>query len=386
MAPARLITRGIKRVGKPLFRRRFTKAGAAPGEFQSAPDAVAPRIHAMRYDAETIEEFDPTDARSAHDLVREGSVAWIDLQGLADSDLIRAFGEEFGLHPLAVADTVNVGQRPKVEDYDSHLYCVVRMVMLAEGADIHWEQVSLFIGSGFVLSFQESYGDCLGPIRDRLRQGKKQIRGAKSDFLGAMLIDAIVDGYFPVLEEFGDRLEDLETRVIEHPEQNVLGEVYRAKRQLMTFRRATWPLRDALNQLLRESHDLIDDRTLPYLRDAADHVMQVVDVNETYREIATSFIDVYLSSMANRTNEVMRVLTIMATVFIPLTFIAGIYGMNFDTQDPMNMPELRWRYGYIAFWAVCLLVLVVMLGIFRHFGWIGRGRRGGRRRDQEGAG
>lgn len=378
MNTAQRLTHGLarvgRRVGKPLFRRRFTNVGAAPGEFHSAPGGIAPRIHAIRYSADAIEEFDPTDARQAHDLVRDGSVAWLDVQGLGDQDLIRAFGEEFGLHPLAVADTVNVGQRPKVEDYDDRVYCVLRMVTLNEHDEIHWEQVSLFIGPGFVLSFQETYGDCLGPVRERLRQGKKQLRAAGGDFLGAMLLDAIVDGYFPVLEEFGDRLEDIETRVIGRPGESVLGDVYRAKRELMMFRRATWPLRDALNQLLRESHELIDEGTLPYIRDAADHVMQVVDVNETYREIATSFVDVYLSAMANRTNEVMRVLTIMATVFIPLTFLAGIYGMNFT-----DMPELHWRYGYLAFWIASVTVVILMLGMFRHFGWIGPQRRRERR-------
>lgn len=367
------LTRGFVRVGKtvsrPIFHRRFTKAGAPPGEFHVSVDAVAPRIHAIRYSADSIEESNPTDARTAHALLQEGSVTWVDVQGLADTDLIRTFGELFELHPLAVADTVNVGQRPKVEDYDDRLYCVVRMVTLNEDNQIHWEQVSLFIGPRFVLSFQETYGDCLGPVRDRLRQGKKQLRASGADYLGAMLVDAIVDGYFPVLEAFGDRLEDLETLVVDRPEQSVLAEVYRAKRDLMTFRRATWPLRDALNQLLRESHELIEDDTLPYLRDAADHVMQVVDVNETYREIATSFVDVYLSSVANRTNEVMRVLTIMATVFIPLTFLAGIYGMNFS-----DIPELHWRYGYLGFWIVSIIVAVTMIGIFWHLGWLGRRR------------
>lgn len=376
MSPARLIASRIKQVGKPIFRRRFTRPGAPPGEFQIAPDSVPPRIHAIRFNPETIEEFDPTSAEEAHALLRDNTITWIDVQGLADTELIKGLGERFTLHPLAVADTVNVGQRPKVEDYTDRLFVVLRMVTFKEDDDIQWEQVAIFIGEGFVLSFQENYDDCLGPVRDRLRQGKKTLRGSGSDYLGAMLIDAIIDGYFPVLEQFGERLERLENEVIVSPDPDVLASVYRAKRQLMTFRRATWPLRDALNQLVRESHELIDDAVIPYLRDAADHVMQVVDVNETYRELASSFVDVYLSSVANRTNEVMRVLTILATVFIPLTFLAGIYGMNFVTDDgEPAIPELRWKFGYPAFWIVSVTMAVAMFFVFRRLGWLGRRKR-----------
>lgn len=374
MRLSREIARVGRHVGRPLFRRRFTRAGAPPGEFHPAPDALPPRLHAIRYSATEMEESDPTSAEEAHALLREGSITWIDVQGLADARMIRSFGELFALHPLAVADTVNVGQRPKIDSYERRLFAAVRMVTLGEGGTIHWEQVSIFIGPGFVLSFQERYEDCLNPIRERLRMGKRTLLSSGSDYLGFMLIDAIVDGYFPILEHYGERLESLEARVIENPSRGVLADVYRVKRELMTFRRAIWPLRDALSQIVRQPHDLIGDTVLPYIRDATDHVMQVVDVNETYRELASSFVDVYLSSVANRTNEVMRVLTIFATIFIPLTFFAGIYGMNFDTDHPLNMPELGWRYGYLAFWGATALIAAALVALFWRLGWIGRER------------
>lgn len=376
MSPSRLLRRGFATHGLPIFRRKFTKAGASPTDLQASPDAAPPRIRAMRYNASDLEEIDLASADEAIALMREGAVLWVDVQGLADVELIRAMGERFDLHPLAISDVVNIGQRPKVEDYEDRLYAVVRMVTAGAERGIRWEQVSVFIGPGFVLSFQETYDDCLEPVRQRLRQGKKMIRTSGADYLGAMLIDAIVDGYFPVLEHYAERLEELETRVIESPEKSVLAEIYRVKRELMAFRRAVWPLRDALSNFLRDPHHLIDERVLPYIRDATDHVMQVVDVNETYRELASSFVDVYLSSVANRTNEVMRVLTILATLFIPLTFLAGIYGMNFvgPNGDPA-IPELTWRYGYTAFWTVSAIMAIALLTLFWRLGWIGRARQ-----------
>ncbi|MCA9282410.1 MAG: magnesium/cobalt transporter CorA [Phycisphaeraceae bacterium] len=358
-----------------VFRRYFAKPGAEPGTLAPSPTAVHPRIHAFVYDADSISEIDIDPENECAYLPPGQSIIWIDVQGLADTALIEHLGEQFKLHPLLVADIVNIGQRSKVEEYDDILFVVMRMVMPDGDNSIKWEQVSLVIGPRFVLSFQETYGDCLNPIRERLRAGKKPMRSTGSDYLGCMIIDGIVDGYFPILEHFGDHLEDIEERVIDKPDTEILSDVYSVKRDLMTFRRAAWPLRDALNQLLRDGHEVISESVQPYLRDAADHVMQVVDVIENYRELTGSFVDVYLSSVSNRTNEVMRVLTVISTIFIPLTFLAGVYGMNFDTHQPTNMPELHWRYGYIIFWAICFAVGLGLIGAFWKLGWLRKGTR-----------
>lgn len=361
-----------------LFHRRFTKAGAAPGHFDAHIGGQQPRIHVISYNADSIEE---RDAKSQSDILEiyhadrdAGRVTWVDIQGLGDIDLLGALDDIFGLHPLALADAVNVGQRPKIDDYDDTIYAAVRMVTVDE--EVHWEQVSVFLGESFVITVQERHGDCLDPLRERLRKGKAVFRPSGPDYLFVMVIDAIVDAYYPVLETYGDHLEALELRVIEG-EDDVLPDIYRAKRELLTFRRATWPLRDALSQALRDRPSRLHEKSLPYLRDVADHVMQVVDVTETYRELAASFIDVYLSSVANKTNDIMRVLTILATIFIPLTFLSGVYGMNFDSDKshPLNLPELHWHYGYLFFWAICVAIAIAMLIMFRRLGWLGSIRK-----------
>lgn len=372
-------------MSRSIYHRRRAPAGAAPGAFVLPPDAAPPLIHVIRYDGESLSEHEPTTAPEARALVRPGGVTWIDVKGLGDGKILAEFGELFGLHRLAIADVANSGQRPKVEDYGEVLFCVVRMVTAGEGGVVHWEQFSLFLGKELVVTFQERSGDCLDPLRRRLRDSGRAIRQEGADYLACMILDAIVDGYFPILEKLGETMEDLESRVVESPEPSTLGDVYRVKRELMTFRRAVWPLRDTFSQLLRDGHDLLSERTIPYVRDAADHVFQAVDVVETYRELAGSFVDVYLSSVANRTNDVMRVLTVLATIFIPLTFLAGVYGMNFDTASPFNMPELRWRYGYLVFWGVALLMGIGMLAVFRSLGWLGGRRRRGGERGGDGA-
>lgn len=350
-----------------IFQRRYADPGAAPGTVADGTTMVESRIKVMCFNSAELQGFEVENVTELAGRLQPDRRYWIDVQGLPKRERLEEFGVAFGLHPLALADVVNLGQRPKIEDYDQHLFCVVRMVV-RDGEAFGWEQLSLFIAGQFVISFQEKPGDCFDPVRTRLRAGRKNIRSGNGDYLGAMLIDAVVDGYFPLLEQYGERLESLETRVLAEPTREVLAEIYRAKRELMGFRRAVWPLRDALNQLLRDGHALFKKSTLPYLRDTVDHLMQVVDVVEGCRELAGSFIDVYLSSVSHRTNEVMRVLTIFATIFIPLTFVAGIYGMNFEV-----IPELKWRGGYAYFWTVCGGVLCAMLLLFWRLGWLRRG-------------
>ena len=347
-----------------LFRRSFTDQGAAPGTFDIATSIPPPAIHAIAYSAADLVESDVPDLPTALSMTGPDRRLWIDIQGRPTKELLEAIGGTFGFHHLALADVANIGQRPKIEDYGDFLFCVLRMTYKGT-TGYEWEQVSLFITKQVVVSFQERPGDCFDPIRNRLRTGRKNIRSSGGDYLGAMLMDAIVDGYFPLLEDYGERLESLEARVLRDPSRAVLAQVYHAKRELMSFRRAIWPLRDALNHLLRDGHALVKKTTLPYLRDTVDHLMQVVEVVENFRELAGSFIDVYLSSVSHRTNEVMRVLTIGATIFIPLTFVAGIYGMNFEV-----IPELKWKHGYLYFWGVVGLMLIGMVFLFQRLGWL----------------
>ena len=333
---------------------------------------MAPRMSAFVFDESSLEELTPDLADDPAVLRRPGACLWLDVQGLGDPDLVERVGAAFGLHPLLVADVVNVGQRPKIEEHDDNLFGVVRMTTLEDGGRIRSEQVSVVIGADFVITFQESYGDCLDPLRVRLREGRRRLRAGGSAYLGCMVIDGIVDGYFPVLESCGERLEIVEERVLSAPSQGVVAEVFRMKRELTALRRACWPLRETLAQLLRERHPLLPDAVLPYLRDTTDHVMQIVDILEAYREVAGGLVEVYLSSMSQRTNEVMRLLTVIATIFIPLTFLAGVYGMNFDRSSPSNMPELGWPLGYLAFWAVCLLLTAGLMSVFWRLGWLTR--------------
>ena len=352
----------------PFVRRHRAEPGASPGAVATPRHDVPPAVHLLAWGAGELEDRDVPVADAPRLSAPPGQVTWIDVQGLGDGAVVQALGEAFGLHDLAVADVVHVGQRPKAERYGDTLFVVVRMTTLEEGR-FAFEQVALFLAGGAVLTFQERPGDCLDPLRARIRGGTKRLRANGPAYLAVMVLDAIVDGYFPVLEGFGEELEALETEVLEAPTPAVLERVYRAKRDLLAFRRAVWPLREACSQLLRDED--LPDATQPYLRDVADHVSQVADILETYRELAGSFVDVYLSAVSQRTNETMRVLTVIATIFIPLTFVAGIYGMNFDTSQPGNLPELGWPYAYVAFWVVCAAITAGLLVLFRRLGWLG---------------
>lgn len=357
-----------------LFNREFSRQGAPPGSFAETAGRVEPRIIVKSYSESELEEygFEGVDgADGAVAVLAPDRVTWIDIQGLGDGSVVQRFGELLDLHPLSVSDVVNTGQRPKVDAYEQHLYVVLRMVTLDSDGELVWEQVSLYVGDTYVLTFQESYDDCLGSLRDRLRGGRKQIRSSGSDYLACAVIDAIVDGYFPVLEHYGDLLERFEDRILEEGDFDVLSELYVTRRDLAGFRRSTWPLRDALGRLAREEDDRLGDVSRLHLRDTLDHVVQVVEVNESYRELAATLVDVHLSMVGQRTNEIMRVLTVVSAIFIPLTFIAGIYGMNFDTRSPFNLPELGWTYGYPFFWGICALLGLSLLVLFRRLGWLG---------------
>jgi magnesium transporter len=350
----------------PPSRRRFrrrTPIGASPGTLLPDPSATRTQVHLIAYGPDSLLERDVDNVEELPALVQGQSVTWIDVAGLADTDKIARIGESFGLHPLALEDAVHVHQRGKVEAYADHLFIVARMVRLTDRLET--EQLGIFLGKGFVITFQEQPGDCLDPVRERIRKGGGRLRSHGADYLTYALLDAVVDHYFPILEEFGERLEQLEADVVANPDSTIITRIHHTKRDLLALRRTLWPQREALNSLLREPSPLISEDIRVYLRDCYDHSVQIIELLETFREIAGGMLDVYLSSLSNRMNEIMKMLTMIATIFIPLSFIAGVYGMNFDpAASPWNMPELEWYLGYPA---ALLLMLVVGIGLLLHF-------------------
>ncbi|MFO8007971.1 MAG: magnesium/cobalt transporter CorA [Candidatus Brocadiia bacterium] len=323
------------------------------------------RITLLRYTAEDVEERQVESIEECLEPPPD-AVTWINVDGLHEVEVIHRLGEAFGLHPLVLEDIVNTRQRPKVEDYDDYLYIVLKMLYHnADAGRVEAEQVSLVLKPGLVISFQERPGDVFDPARERIRGGKGRIRGMGADYLVYSLFDAVVDSYFAICEGFSDRLEDLEERTIEEPEPETSRRIHSAKRELILLRKSLWPLREVIGALQRTESPLIGETTALYLRDVYDHTIQVIDTVESFRDMAAGLLDIYLSSLSNRMNEVMKVLTIIATLFIPLTFIAGIYGMNFR-----YMPELDWRWGYPAVLAVMLGIAILMLFFFRRRKWL----------------
>lgn len=349
-----------------IFTKRHPKVGARPGTLVIAQDSPPPKIHVMNFTPDQFTEEDVTDVDSLRTAHEKDAVTWVDVQGFGDEKLIRKIGEIFSLHPLAMEDVVNVPQRPKAEPYDNQVLMIVRMVRLDGPGQIDLEQVSIVLGKNYVITFQERYGDVLDPVRRRIRSGKGVIRKEGADFVAYAIFDTIVDGYYPVLEDIGNYLEQLEVAVVDNPTPQLLKRLNQIRNKLTNLRRAIWPQREVANHLIRDEHQLVDPNVRVYLRDTYDHCMQSSEVVELYREMVSGLMNTYLSSVANRTNEVMKVLTIVATIFIPLTFIAGIYGMNFE-----YMPELHNRWAYPLIWLAMLVVGTGMLAFFWRKGWIG---------------
>ena len=327
--------------------------------------AARPSIRVMKYKPDHLEEHDIAAVAEVKDLLEENTVCWIDVQGLGDETILREFADLFSIHALALEDVVNVPQRAKTERYEKHTLCITRMALLREDG-VESEQVSLFVGSNYVLTFQERAGDVFDPIRNRIRQGGPVLHSSGPGYLAYALLDAVIDGYFPILEVFGEKLEALEDNLVANPRPAVLHEIHQAKRDLLALRRAIWPQREAISALIRDEDPLFPETVRVYLRDCTDHCVQIMDGIETYRELAGGLMDVYLSCVGNRQNEVMKVLTIMASIFIPLTFMAGIYGMNFE-----DMPELHMRWGYPLLLAAMVVVAIGMVVYFRRKGWLG---------------
>lgn len=342
--------------------------GAPPGTLKAPGGAAPSRLSVLAYSPDGfVEETDIPLAR-IQELRGQNGVLWVNLVGLADVELVQELGDYFGLHRLALEDTLNIPQRPKFEDYSDHQYLVVRMPV--SGKALETEQVSVFLGEGYVLTVQERPGDCFEGIRNRIRQGRIRIRGSGGDYLAYTIMDAIVDSFFPLLEIVGSRLDELELKILQRPEQDQITGLYDLKRGLVSLRRYLVPLRELMTVMVREDLVYFSDQTRVYLRDCYDHSRQAVDLVESYRDVASGLMDLYLSLISQRMNEVMKVLTIIATLFIPLSFIAGLYGMNFDPAvSRWNMPELAWPFGYIFAWGLMLSVAGGMLVYFWRKGW-----------------
>lgn len=300
------------------------------------------------------------------------SVTWINIDGVHQIDIIEKIGLHFGLHPLILEDIVNTDQRPKIEDFEDYIFIVLKMLYHSKKDDeIKAEQISLILGKNFVLSFQETEGDVFDFVRERIRNSKGRIRKVGADYLTYSLLDAVIDNYFIILEKIGDTVEEMEDKLIANPIPEILQAIHDMKRELIFLRRSVWPLREVISGLQRGESKLIHKSTQIYVRDMYDHTIQVIDTIETFRDMISGMLDIYMSSVSNKMNEVMKVLTIFAAIFIPLTFVVGIYGMNFDPRaSPFNMPELGWQYGYAMVWVVMISVAVIMLYYFRRKKWL----------------
>jgi magnesium transporter len=349
--------------------RRSRKAGLPPGSLVHIGDkrAERARITIMDYDGETFQEKEAKSVEECFSFKETATVTWINIDGVHDSELVAKLGTHFGVHPLILEDIMTTAQRPKMEDLGDYIYVVLRMLSCEKSKEgVVSEQVSLILGPNFVISFQESAGgDVFDPVRDRIRTGKGRLRKLGPDYLAYALVDAIVDNYFLVLEKLGERVEVLEEELVTDPNQETLHEMHALKREMIYVRRSVWPLREVISGLERAESPLIKQTTGIFLRDVYDHTIQVIDTVETYRDMLSGMLDIYLSSVSNRMNQVMKVLTIIATIFIPLTFIAGVYGMNFKF-----MPELEWRFGYFLIVGIMLAIGLTMVIYFKRKRWM----------------
>ena len=324
------------------------------------------RIRLIDFDSDSMEERTLSSIEECHGYAEAPRVSWINIDGLHDIPVIAALGDRYGIHRLALEDILNSHARPKVEEFDAHFLAIVKMLSFDEETDsVHAEQVSLIVAERYVFSFQERFGDVFEPVRVRIRDEKSRIRTRGTDYLAYALIDAIVDRYFRILEQIGDRMEELEEAVLRDPSVEVMQRIHHLKREVLVIRRAVWPLREALGRLARGEIKQVKEETRLFVRDVYEHSVQVIDTVETLREVLSSTLDLYMSGVSNRMNEVMKVLTIIATIFIPLSFFAGLYGMNFD-----YMPELHVRWAYPALLVGMATVAGAMLWYFRKNGWL----------------
>jgi len=346
---------------------RSQKNGLPPGSLVHVGKRKInrPRITLMDYGADHFVEKEIENLDECLPFNLSSPVTWINVDGVHDKEVVEKIGNAFGLHPLILEDIMSMSQRPKIDDLETSFYVVARMIELnGRGTEVVTDQLSLVFGKNFVLTFQEEPGDMFDALRERIRGGKGRIRKLGPDYLAYALLDAVVDHYFVVLENLGDRIDTLEEELVKNPRQETLHRIHGLKREMLLFRKAVWPLREVVAGLAREETSLIQPSTIIYLRDVYDHVIQVIDNVETYRDMLAGMLETYLSSISNRMNEVMKILTVISTIFIPLTFIVGVYGMNFKF-----MPETEWRYGYFIVWGVMILVGLGLVRFFKRKKW-----------------
>ncbi len=359
---------------RKFIKKRSHKIGLPPGTLVHVGTKKIEkiRITVIDYDSDTFEEKELKTIEECFPCRDTQTVTWINIDGVHHMEVIEKIGKHFNLHPLVLEDIVNTGQRPKMEDFEDYLFVVLKMLYRNENeVETQAEQVSLIVGPQFVITFQEKVGDVFNPVRERIRSGKGRIRKMGSDYLAYALIDSIVDNYFTILEKLGEEIEEMEKELVGDPKPQILQSVNRLKAELLFLRKLIWPLREVISGLQRGESSLIKETTGIYLRDVYDHTIQVIDTIETFRDLASGMFDTYLSSVSNKMNEVMKVLTIIATIFIPLTFVAGIYGMNFNPEVSLfNMPELNWKYGYVMSIGVMVLVALVMVFYFKRKKWL----------------
>jgi len=354
---------------KRYTKKRSKKAWMSPGTLmhigETKPGTI--EVTVIDYNESAVQETKLHKIEECFALKDSPTVTWINIEGVHDIALIEKLGACFQIHPLTLEDILNTDQRPKFDDMENYVYMVLKMPQYNDkGADIVAEQISLILGSNFVLSFQEGIkGDVFEPLRQRIRSGKGKIRKLGADYLAYAIVDGIVDNYFVVLEKLGEQIESLEEEVVTNPQPSTLQKIHYCKQEMLYIRRCVWPLREVTAALAKHESQLIKESTELYLRDVYDHVVQIIDSVETFREMLSSMLDIYLSSLSNRMNQVMKVLTIIATIFIPLTFLAGVYGMNFEF-----MPELKWHWGYPFILAVMMAVVCIMLLFFRKRKWL----------------
>ena len=352
-----------------LTKKRSAKSGLPAGSLVHIGDKKIqnPKVSVLEYGRDSYKEIFTEDLDAYFSKKERSPVTWIDIENIHDISLMEKIGSHYGLHPLILEDILNTDQRPKIEDMDNYAYIVLKMIGYdTKKSGIMQEQVSLILKEGLVISFQEGLeGDAFENIRQQIKNSKGKIREMGADYLTYALTDAVVDNYFLVTEKIGDRIEIIEDELVNNPSQNTLHILHALKKDMIFLRRAVWPLRDVIAKLEKESITLIKDPTKLYLRDVYDHTIQIIDTIETFRDMLSGMLDIYLSSISNRLNAVMKTLTIIATIFMPLTFLAGVYGMNFR-----HFPELSWKYGYPAFWGLSFLISLIMLVYFRRKKWI----------------
>jgi len=356
-----------------VWQHKYHDPGAAPGTLRPPPDAASyVVVTAIHYTAEDYTETQVTDLQAYLQTAPCDGTLWFNVDGLGDVRILETLGTHFGLHPLSLEDVLHIPQRAKLEDYEHYQFLVLHMALAAAEMPGETEQVSLFLGPSYVLTFQEQPGgDLFETVRQRLRQAHTKLRQSGADYLAYALLDAAIDGFFPVLEGLGDRLEALEDAVLDHPRRETMEAMYTVRRALIALRRVLWPLRQAVQTFGHDDSRLVTASTRPFLRDCYDHILQLLDVLENYRELSAGLMEMYLSSQSNHLNEVMKVLTIISTIFMPLSFVAGVYGMNFKTEvSPWNMPELSWPWGYPFSLLMMAAIAISLLVFFRRKGWL----------------